>query len=175
VSGKNSREAIEVYAESICQTLHCVTRSIIGFGQGVSPVGNVGTLNFLPDANASLYGTRWSLFFSHRYECVQDSKDQLWRARTRGYFYTVSDCQDGSPREIFSYQWHPDSKVVIPHVHFKEGEPMITKAHLPAGRVSVESLVECLIEDFGVRPIDTNWKATITRNRKIFERQRTWV
>jgi hypothetical protein len=176
VSGKDSREAIEVFAHPIQQTLKCITSSFIGFGGAVSPFGKIGTLHFLPEANAVLNGTKLRLFFSQRYESGQDSKrDQLWRVRTRGYIYTVNECKNDSFREIFSYQWHPDSKVVVPHVHFKEGEPMISKAHLPTGRISVESLVEFLIEDLGVKPASKNWKTTITHNRDQFERQGEWV
>ena len=166
----DSREAIEEYAHSICESLRCVTHSVIGFGQGVTPVGRVGTLNFLPEPTAPLYGTKkLALFFSHTYESVQDSRDQLWKVNTRSYFYSVYDCHNGERHEIFSYQWHPDQTIKIPHVHFKKGEPRITRAHLPTGRVSIESIVELLIQDLGVKG-KAKWESIIARNRKLPER-----
>ena len=173
--GKTSREAIEAYADPIRQTLHCVTHSLVGFGVGVSPNGRVGTLNFLPDAMAQLNGTQLGLFFSQRYECCQSSVDQLWKVRTLGYFYTVHDCRGAEPCEIFSYQWHPDSKITSPHVHFKKGEPIVARAHLPTGRISIESVVEFLVQDLGVKPAKENWPTIVGRNREIFEKYRSWA
>jgi hypothetical protein len=171
VPGRNSREAIESYAESICQTLRCITRSVIGFGVGVSPSGSVGSLNFLPDPIAPLCRTKLGLLFSQGYVCTQDSHgDQLWKVQTRSYFYTVFDCRDEEPCEIFSYQWHPESRITIPHVHFKKGDPTITRAHLPTGRIAIELIVEFLIQDLGVVSPIKKWEAVIARNRELPER-----
>jgi hypothetical protein len=175
VPGRTTGEAVEAYTEPIRQTLLCVTNSIIGYGGGTYLSGNVSTLTFVNDGVAALHGTDLGLFFSQRYNFYQDSGgDQRWRVRTRGYFYTVYDCQTEHPSEIFSYQWHPELPVTIPHVHFKRGEERIRRVHLPTGRISIESVAEFLIRDMGVKPKRADWEKVITRNRELFEKNRSW-
>lgn len=174
--GRTRREALEFYGESIRETLGCITRSLVGFGGGVSSVGGVGTLNFIPEPIVSLYKSDLALFFSQGYTCSQNSTDQLWRVRTTSYIYTVHDCRDdGNPREVFSYQWHPHSAYVSPHFHFKKGETMVTRAHLPTGRIAIEAIVECLLQDFGVDSPQPDWKTILSRNRELPERSGEWM
>lgn len=174
--GRTPGEAVEAYAEPIRQTLRCVTNSILSYGGGVYPTGRVNTLTFAYDAIAPLYGTKFGLHFSQRYEFLQDSRGhQLWKIQTRGYIYTVYDYSEDDPREIFAYHWHPQQTVTIPHVHFKRGEPHISRTHLPTGRISIESVVEFLIRELGVEPGRKDWHAAISRNRDAFEQNRSWV
>jgi hypothetical protein len=166
-------EALEAYTQPIRETLRCITKGIIGYGGGILPAGQICTLAFLHEP-ASLHGTDLGLFFSQRYTFHQDSTDQLWRVRIRGYFYSVYDRQDERYSEIFSYQWHPDLDVKIPHVHFSKGEELIRRTHLPTGRISIESVAEFLIRDLGVRPGRDDWEDLIARNRESFENNRSW-
>lgn len=149
----NSREVIEAHKESVGQTLLRVSRSVLGYyGRGVSPSGNVGTLVFLNEDPAPLYGKEFGLFFSQRYECLQNSAgDQLWEINVRGYVYKVCQRRDREWCEVLSYHFHPELQVRFPHLHLKNGEPLVTNAHLPTGRVSIESVVDSLILDFGIK------------------------
>jgi hypothetical protein len=175
VPGRTTGEAVEAYTDPIRQTLRCITNGIIAYGGGIYLSGKVNTLTFVNEPVAALNGTDLGLFFSQRYNFYQEpGGDQLWRVRTRGYFYTVSDCRTEHPSEIFSYQWHPHSEVTIPHVHFKKGEERIRRVHLPTGRVSIESVAEFLIRDMGVRPGRPDWEKVINRNRELFEKNRSW-
>lgn len=173
--GRTPGEAVEAYTEPIRQTLRCVTDCFIAYGGGVYPTGKVNTLTFVNEPIAPLHGTRLGLFFSQRYDFQQESEgEQLWKIRTRGYIYTVYECCDEHPTEIFAYHWHPDQSVAVPHVHFKKGEPLIRRTHLPTGRISIESIVEFLIRDLGVTPRVADWNAIIGRNRDLFEKYRSW-
>jgi hypothetical protein len=130
---------------------------------------------FVNDSVAPLRGASLGLYFSQQYQLVQDSQAaQKWKARTEGYFYTVYDFSDEYRREIFSYQWHPKKSLTFPHVHFKKGEPLITRTHLPTGRISIESIAEFLIVELKVKPCG-NWSDTIKRNREKFEKHRSWA
>jgi hypothetical protein len=169
VPGRTSGEALEEYTEPIRQTLRCVTDSFIGYWGG-----RIGNLTFVNESVARLRATEFGLSFSQQYRLVQAQDTQLWRAQTRGYFYTVYDCSGDNPQEIFSYQWHPQTSVIFPHVHFKKGEPRIARAHLPTGRISIESVVEFLILDLKVRPNRDDWSDTVRVNREIFEKYRSW-
>jgi hypothetical protein len=175
VPGRTTGEAVEAYTQPIRETLRCVTDSVIAYGGGTSPSTRVNTLTFVADPVAPLHGSTLGLHFSQRYNFYQDSTGtQSWRVRIRGYFYTVFDWTEKEPKEIFSYQWHPDASVTIPHVHFKKGEERITRSHLPTGRVSIESIVEFLIRDMDVKPKRNDWEDVIVRNRELFEQHRSW-
>jgi hypothetical protein len=157
------RDAIEAYKEPVGQTLRCVTSSVLGYYPGtVSPIGAVGTLVFLNETPVPLNKTTLGLHFSQTYDCLQDSfGDQLWKVQTNGYIYAVYERREDEWCEILSYHWHPESKFTFPHIHVKKGEPLIAKAHLPTGRVSILSVVEALIKDFGVEPILSDWAAIL--------------
>jgi hypothetical protein len=88
----------------------------------------------------------------------------------------VYDCKGDAPSEIFSYQWHPDpaQKVTIPHVHFSKGEERIRRTHLPTGRISIESIAEFLICDLEVKAGRRDWEDVLTKNRTLFEQNRSW-
>ena len=51
----------------------------------------------------------------------------------------------------------------------------MSRAHLPTGRIPIESIVEFLICQFSVQPTSANWQDIIRRNRESFEKNRTWV
>jgi hypothetical protein len=148
----NIRDVIEEHKESVCQTLLRITRSVLGYYPGgVSPSGAVGTLVFLNDSPVPLYDRAFGLHFSQRYDCLQASAgEQLWEVNVRGYIYQVCQRRGDGWREILSYHWHPELQVPFPHLHFKQGERLVTKAHLPTGHVSIKSVVESLIQDFGI-------------------------
>jgi hypothetical protein len=174
VPGRTTGDAVEDYTQPIRETLRCVTDAIIAYGGGTSPSTQTNTLTFVSDSVAPLNGSILGLHFSQRYNFYQDSGDQLWRVRIRGYIYTVYDLTGEAPEEIFSYHWHPESSVTIPHVHFKKGEKLITRTHLPTGRVSIESVAEFLIRDMGVKHRRNDWESVIVRNREKFEQYRSW-
>lgn len=173
--GRTTGEAVEAYTEPIRQTLRCVTDSFIAYA-GIYPTGKINTLTFVNETIAPLHGTNLGLHFSQRYDFFQDSAgDQLWKIQTRGYIYTVYDCQNDAPCEIVAYHWHPQSPITTPHVHFKSGGVHIGRAHLPTGRISIESVVEFLIRDLGVKPKRQDWEDIVTRNRDLFEQYRSWA
>jgi hypothetical protein len=176
VPGRTPGEAVEAYAEPIRQTLRCITHSIIGYGGGVYPTGKVNTLTFVNETVAPLKGMVLGLNFSQRYDFFQDSLEQSWKIRTRGYIYTVYDTREEHPREMFAYHWHPHlPNADHPHVHFSIGDHEMKRAHLPTGRISIESIAEFLIRDLGVEPTHQGWKDILKRNRDLFERYRSWT
>jgi hypothetical protein len=49
-----------------------------------------------------------------------------------------------------------------------------SKAHVPTGRVSLESVIELLIQDFGVVPLRPDWQAALATSRSQFHQWRSW-
>lgn len=66
-----------------------------------------------------------------------------------------------------------------PHLHAGQAilapDGVITpRAHLPSGRISLESVVLVLIRDFGVRPARDDWEHCLAEDEGVFKLYRTW-
>jgi len=124
-------------------------------------------------------GYRIGLSLFMWYEIIRTDTDRgPWKVRTAGYMYTV---QSEAGDEVFSYHWHPqgESPVTYPHLHMGHVKldpdgMLLQKAHLPGGRVSVESIVRLLIQDFGVIPLREDWESVLDSGEETFTRWRTW-
>ena len=177
--GRTPKEAVESYAQPIRETLACVTDAIVGYNGGVYPAASNHTLCFANAPVGRLFGTDLYLFFSQNYSLLQSSEgEQEWKVRTEGYFYRVDD-EDGS--EIICYHWHPYRDLVkYPHMHLKQKgsgitRPELERAHIPTGRISIETVVLFLEREFGVKPRGERWREKVERNLEIFERHRSWA
>jgi hypothetical protein len=171
---RTPKEAVERYAEPIRTTLTCITDAIVSYRGGVYP-GKIHSLSFLNSSSIGrLFGTDLSLFFSQRYSLQQSSENE-WKIKTEGYWYTVKDEED---KEILAYHWHPvDQPYKEPHLHLKMLAPSrgeFARAHVPTGRISIETLALFLIRDLYVKPHGTDWQAVIQRNHDLFEQSRNW-
>jgi hypothetical protein len=67
----------------------------------------------------------------------------VWRVSTRGYMYEL---QTSSGELVWSYHWHPTSKMQSPHAHLGHTQlapdaVLSYKAHHPTGRISLESVI----------------------------------
>ena len=84
-----------------------------------------------------------------------------WEATTAGWVYDVLDSRG---RLILSFHWHPSSgRVTWPHLHAYGAHDSVEmhKLHPPTGHVTLGSVVQFLIEDFGVLPRRPNWQAVL--------------
>ncbi len=104
-------------------------------------------------------------------ECAERGR---WRVETTGYRYSVRDTPD---HEVLRYDWHPESQergrlVSFPHLHIHAGRSVgqwLHKAHLPTGHVPVESVLELLLQDLGVRARRGDWKRILQQAAARFE------
>jgi hypothetical protein len=100
-----------------------------------------------------------------------------WRVSTAAYYYSI-DTEEGG--EIISYHWHPEDTggIDFPHAHLGPAagnlHPDLASAHVRTGRVSVEYVLEMLIEDFGVRARRGDWRPTLRKAHGKFRDARSW-
>ncbi len=100
-----------------------------------------------------------------------------WKVTVAAYDYVFSDV---TGRELVAYHWHPGgaSHVDSPHLHLGVATGIshagLREAHLPTGRVSLESIVRLAIEAFGVRPLRADWRRVLDQGEAAFNRRRTW-
>jgi hypothetical protein len=159
--------------------LLCITDKPLTYFGGVYLSEVPHTLTFVGNPPvAFLDPVGVSLSFSQKYQIIGDASTESYRVRTRGYMYHVNN-EHGE--EIFAYHWHPDiagGKIKFPHLHFRKGALIkreeLTKTHMPSGRVAIESLVEYLIDEFGVRARVSDYRKLLERNRNRFEAFKNW-
>ena len=114
-----------------------------------------------------------------RYEIVRmegRTERGAWRVSTRGYMYEL---QTSSGELVWSYHWHPTSRVDNPHAHIgytqlARDAVLSYKAHYPTGRISLESVIRTCITEYGVIPINGNWEQDLAARERDFVEYRTW-
>jgi hypothetical protein len=95
-----------------------------------------------------------------------------WATRWVGYQYTLRDIDD---REIVAYHWYPEgrSHITTPHIHLGPGAEIgrrdLARAHLRAGRVMLEDMLQFVITELGVRPLRRDWSEVLDRTRRARE------
>ena len=143
--------------------------------------GAIRSLNAPVAGFAPLRGeNRLHLSVAIQYEIVQspDPDRGPWKVSTRKYMYhVVAD----DMTEVILFHWHPDGKSTEKGPHLHVGSSQLTpnavvssRAHVPTGRVSLESVIELLIQDFGVVPLRADWRETLATSRTQFHQWRTW-
>jgi hypothetical protein len=113
-------------------------------------------------------------------QAVQPVRDEdfvgEFRFTTRAYVYSIHSGLDFSSADPLLYwHWNPSDDDRGPHVHAPVADPSGRglRLHLPTGRrVSVEQIVEHLIEDWEVVPARADWRAVLDDGRERFDTYR---
>lgn len=113
-----------------------------------------------------------------------DQERGPYKTETVKYLYSISDAED--QKEIIAFQWTPEAddsrQKQYPHLHLGErftGRDDLLpgssfhKMHIPTGRISIESFVRLVIEEFGAKPKKKDWEAIVQRNEATFIKWRT--
>ncbi|MDQ6921974.1 MAG: hypothetical protein M3170_10275, partial [Candidatus Dormibacteraeota bacterium] len=87
--------------------------------------------------------------------------------------------------KAISFEWHPvgSSPVTNPHVQLGPaglgqglGElgKLLSKAHIPTRRISLEQVLEFAIRELQVHHVRADWQTVLEETHAAFERWRTW-
>jgi len=102
------------------------------------------------------------------------------RVRTCEYIYAILD-QDR--KALYEFHWHPTdragnpAKYPYPHAHIRGTDTRfdaLDRKHIPSGRIAFEEVIRFLIEELGVGPEETNWKAILEETKKKFDAEKSW-
>lgn len=119
-----------------------------------------------------------------------DNNPSEWRVSTAAYQYRLFD---HLRHELLVWHWQPGDEFAgpdHPHIHvsaklivkLSEHDPAevreipLDNLHIATGRVSLESVIKTLIEDFAIRPTRLrrkNWRETLDRTEAVFRSERT--
>ena len=178
--GRTPREAVGAFIDPLKDSLSCIARAKITLSHdGWGSVGTINGLTLNNDQPVQLTcQPRLLLRISMLYEIIRtdDPARGPWRVSTRAYAYELQT----SDRElVWSYHWHPQSRVGNPHAHIghtqlAEHSVLSHKAHYPTGRVSLESVIRTCITEYGVQPLDPEWDKTLALREGDFEIYRSW-
>ena len=168
IEEKTDYAAVMEYQRRIQRLLSCIAQSVVkiagGYDQSASRPHHLELPNGHPVA---LAGAHRLMFNLEPYFRVRRHETQgiLHRVEIVGYSYIV---HDGERREILAYHWHPGSRefVQTPHVHLGSGarigfDPLVTKAHLPTGYITLAEVVRFLVRDLSVQPGRSDWEAVL--------------
>lgn len=119
-------------------------------------------------------GDRLQLLLAHQFRLVEDQPSG-WRVSTVAYDYRLND---GGGKEILSWHWHPAPMKGPdhPHLHVAAAKPG-RHAHLPTGRVSIESVLRLLLTDLGVPPThdhESDYVDVLDASERDFIEYRSW-
>lgn len=180
MAGATEYEAFKNYARPIEAALNCITEAKLGH-RFRNEVDQLQVLTFdhvrpVPLGRGQVL-RRLHLEVTQHYRIVKvdESSDPRgpFHVRTAGYYYSISDHR-GS--EILVYHWHPEAIRGArdePHLHIKvkvssRNDPslddLFSDLHLPTERITIETVVRLLIEQFKVQPIKADWEDILSES-----------
>ena len=80
---------------------------------------------------------------------------------------------DEAERELIAWHWHPESRVVRPHLHI-EADPLTHKIHLPTARITIESVLRLLLDELGVSRTRADFAQVLDGSEQPHLDHRTW-
>ena len=176
MAGKTPKQAVENFLAPIRQAVSCITSTFVisGFDPNRSSKPHVLAVNNGDPVKLTSTPPLY-LTVQMQYRVVEVTGDRgPWKVTTAGYNYSV---QGRLEKEIFAYHWHPWVRPSYPHLHVCQasGVNVLRKIHLPTARISIEDVLQLLIEQFKVEPIRQDWEKVFKRTKAAYEKFRTWV
>ncbi|MGH3199607.1 MAG: hypothetical protein ACRDOH_05650 [Streptosporangiaceae bacterium] len=169
--GRTPAAARDAFLSPLHQAISCVTNAQFIRSGGQQPGDDLEalTLSREPLQLRSAVPGGLQLRIRHRFRLVQESRSD-WHVSTAAYWYRLDD---DAGRELAAWHWHPQSRVVYPHAHVS-GTPFGRLAHLPTGRVSIESVLRLLIGDLGVPARRADYAEVLDAAERAFIEHRRW-
>lgn len=155
---RSAAQAVAEFISPLQRALECVTDAVLVVQKGgYHPVGQphgAALHGGLPAAIGR--GKTLHLLVYLQYH-ISDDRETVpgWLVRPLGYVFALSDY---AKRALLAYHWHPGggSRVTWPHLHVYDAllspSSLLSKAHLPTGRVALEDVLRLAIAEFGVEP-----------------------
>lgn len=170
--GRSPGGAREAFLDPLRKSLSCVTRAQLFHTGGKQP-GEVESLALSEDplhlhARQPLDDVQ--LLLAHQFKVIKTGT-AAFRVTTTAYRYHLLTGDYGE-NELIAWHWHPKTSP-YPHVHVSGG--LLGKsAHVPTGRVSIESVMRFLIDDLGVPKRRDDYQTVLEESEGPFVKHRGW-
>jgi len=178
--GRSPSEAVEDFLEPLKDAVACVAHAKFTYSRGGrSQRGKIHALTLNRDEPVKLKcAPVLMLRVGMQCEIVPNDREgqEPWRVSSRAYCYEL---QTFSGELVWSYHWHPTSRMRRPHIHIgrtqiRDNAVLSHKAHHPTDRVSLESIVRTCITEYGVEPLREDWEDTLRLREDQFKLWRRW-
>jgi hypothetical protein len=110
------------------------------------------------------------LVLSHRFRTAADETGE-WHVSTIGYEYRLTR---DTGQELIAWHWHPAPLPGPDFPHLHAAGTALGHAHLPTGRVSMESVLRLLIDDLGVPARRADYADVLATAERAFIEHRRW-
>ncbi len=175
------------------RAVSCVTEAVLG-GRIYEAIDVPGVMAFARRENGRLIeapvpigrGPHLLLSLRHIYQfrhVPEDAERGPWTVTSLAHSYELLDMNE---RRVIAYHWHPDTSLAFEPVHVgrqfahsslpadvRTHAAALVRAHLPTGRISLESVIRLAIRELGVEPIKREWEAILNETEEAFKRDRT--
>ena len=176
--GKNPTDAFYAFYRPLQQNLSCITRDLLvtSFG-GRHELDKVHSLS-LAGGPVLLTGEGLQLDVGLQYSIIKtgDTGKMAYRCTTKAYAYTFLNEENNA---LYAWHWHPfgNSSYVEPHAHPYAIDPRLlpSRAHFPAGRMSLEEVIHFTIDQLKCEILRDDWEKILAVNKAKFELHRSWV
>jgi hypothetical protein len=179
--GNTPSEAYKRFQDDLNEALSCVTAGRLTIPRGPRLVSDLEYSIVLnhgrPVDLSGEHRLRFRALQNFTIMETEASERGRYRVRTTEYVYQIATRDE---EELLAYHWTPEKPVgfrLYPHLHIglvsiaKDAPiPEFHKLHLPTSRVSLESIVRLLIDDFGVQPRRSNWRDILDSTEAAFLR-----
>lgn len=182
MAGENPSDALGNYVRPMQKAISCLHPNAHLSTDCRDPKdGKTHNLNLAgnePVRVATVSGSSsYLVYVAQAFEIIRDKDPERgpWRATTKGYMYSVMEDTEAQ-REIVGFHWHPGEQGFNEaHMHIPDHpSSQMQHAHIPSGRVSIESFVSFLIREFKVKAHQTGYRGILEHSEGRFRRFRNW-
>lgn len=185
MAGKNPSEAYRNFQDSLNRALGCITAGRLTVPRGPRfEADHEYPIALNRGDGVVLRGDHHLLFSVIQHFTIMKTQDPdrgPFKVRTKSYFYHIAT---QSREELLAYHWEPETSEgrTFPHLHvglvsIAQDAPIprerFHRLHIPTGRVSLESVIRLLIEEFGVVPQKDDWREILDDTEEAFMRYKT--
>jgi hypothetical protein len=167
--GRTPTAAREAFLAPLRQSLSCITSAQLYVSHARPGDKEALTLSDDPLSLRSAVLGKIQLTLGHQFRVIEDEAHG-YRVTTAAYNYALLN-EEG--QELIAWHWHPESRVVRPHLHIA-ADPLTHKIHIPTARVTIESVLRLLVDELGVSPTRTDFAQVLDDSEQPHLAYRTW-
>lgn len=178
MAGQTDYEAVQNYLDPLSRAISCITPAVLNNRGGYRASERPHTLTLSEDPVRLASNEIFFLSLTQYYRAIDvpgDADRGPWKVTIDGYEYSIDDAEG---HEILAFPWHPATAPAFPHLHLSAGASIgrkgLQEAHIPTGRIAIESMIRLLIADFGVKALRDDWAEVLDDTQVRFEQYRTW-
>lgn len=181
--GRTQQEALDAFKDPIQQAVSCLGQAKVLLSTPAQDETAARALTLNHSGYMSLRQVNRpnprviDFHMTINFHLAKQPELENWKVQTDAYRYRL--VVDAS--ESLLFHWHPEGRSSFdrPHLHVGNRELakhalLSGKAHVPTARVSLEEVVNFLIQDLGVPPATKDWESRLLSSAEIFRRYRSW-